>query len=269
MYEIYALRYARVDRRPGDVFLSGDPHDAPGEMDYFVWAIRGADGRTILLDTGFSAAEAARRQRTLLCPVDVALARLGVDCASIRDVIISHMHYDHAGNLGLFPNARFHIQDREMSFATGRCMGHARLNHPYAVEDVCDMVRRVYDGRVVFHDGDGELAPGLTVHRVGGHSHGLMAVRVETRRGAVVLASDATHYYANIERREPFPILYNMGDVLDGYARLFALGRSIEFIIPGHDPKVRQLYPQMGDLDIYALHEPPRHVAGGPGPASG
>jgi glyoxylase-like metal-dependent hydrolase (beta-lactamase superfamily II) len=258
MHEIYALRYARVTRKPGDVFLSGDPHEAPGEMDYFIWLIRGADGRDILLDTGFSAAEAARRGRILLRPVDQALGAMGVDCASIREVIISHMHYDHAGNLELFSNAKFHIQDREMSFATGRCMGHSRLNHPYAVEDVCGMVRRVYDGRVVFHDGDGEVVPGVTLHRIGGHSHGLMAVRVATRRGPVVLASDATHYYANVERREPFPILYNMGDVFEGYDRLLALAGSVDFIIPGHDPLVRQRYPQVGDLDIYALHQPPR-----------
>ena len=268
MFEVYALRYAHVVRKPGDVFLSGDPHDAPGEMDYFVWLIRG-QRRTILLDTGFSEQEAIARQRTILLPVDRALAALQVDCNAIDDVIISHMHYDHAGNLGLFPNARFHIQDREMTFATGRCMCHPRLNHPYSVEHVCDMLRRVYAGRVTFHDGDAEVTPGITLHRIGGHSDGLMAVRVMTARGPVVLASDATHYYANLMRREPFPILYNMGDVLAGYDRLLALAGSVEFIIPGHDPLVRQIYPRVGDLDVYALHQPPHPLPRPSGTATG
>src|SRR6267142_1154838 len=80
-----------------------------------------------------------------------------------------HLHYDHAGNLDRFPNARFHLQDREMSYATGRCMCNGMLRHPFSVEHVTTMVRHVYGERVTFHSGDGEIAPGVTVHRVGGH----------------------------------------------------------------------------------------------------
>lgn len=256
-FEVLALRYATVTRRPGDVFLSGDPHDAPGEMDYFVWLIRGG-GRTILVDTGFGAAEAGRRQRRLLRTVDEALGSVGVVCAVVDDVVITHLHYDHAGNIALFPNARFHLQEREMAFATGRCMCHPRIRYPFTVDDVCQMVRQVYAGRVVYHAGDGEVMPGVTLHLIGGHSDGLMAVRVATQRGPVVLASDASHYYANIERCEPFPILHTMADVLDGYERLLALAGSMTHLIPGHDPLVRQRYPRLGDLDVYRLAEPPR-----------
>lgn len=262
-YEVYALRYGHAVRKPGDVFLSGDPHEAPGEMDYFIWLIRGEDGREIVVDTGFGADAATRRKRTLLRPVDEALARMGVDCRTVREVVITHMHYDHAGNLDLFPSARFHLQDTEMSFSTGRFMCHPVLSHAYDVEDVCCMVRRVYAGRVTFHDGDADLAAGISLHRIGGHSHGLMAVRVLTRRGPVVLASDCTHYLANLRRRDPFPALFNLGDVLEGYDRLIDLANGSENrIIPGHDPLVMRMYPRVGDLDdVLALHEAPQDAA--------
>src|SRR6266576_1428303 len=74
-------------------------------------------------------------------------------------------------------------QDREMSYATGRCMCHGVLRHPFSVEHVTLMVRHVFSERVSFHSGDGEVAPGVTLHRVGGHSDGLQVVRVETARG--------------------------------------------------------------------------------------
>jgi len=105
------------------------------------------------------------------------------------------------------------------------------------------MLREVYRGRVVFHDGDEELAPGLSVHHIGGHTMGLQVVRVRTRRGWVVLASDAAHLYANIEEMRPFPIAYHVGEMVEGYRRLRALADSPRHIIPGHDPLVLRRYP--------------------------
>src|SRR6185503_16867419 len=101
------------------------------------------------------------------------LGALGIAPESVEDVIITHMHYDHAGNRSLFPKARYHVQDREMAYCTGRCMCHGTLNHPFDVEDVASMVRRIFDGRVQFHDGDSSITSGLSVHRVGGHTDGL------------------------------------------------------------------------------------------------
>jgi glyoxylase-like metal-dependent hydrolase (beta-lactamase superfamily II) len=105
------------------------------------------------------------------------------------------------------------------------------------------MVRKVFAGRVEFHDGADQLAPGITVHRVGGHSKGLQCVRVMTRRGPVVIASDATHLYAHIETGRVFPTTYNIGDVLEGYATIKKLAPTMHHIVPGHDPQVRDRYP--------------------------
>jgi glyoxylase-like metal-dependent hydrolase (beta-lactamase superfamily II) len=257
-YEIYALRYATMARTPNLNFLVPDPHETSAQdLDYFVWLIRG-HGRDILVDTGFNAQEASARGRKLtLNPVE-ALERFGVKADSIRDIVVTHLHYDHAGNLDRFPNARFHLQDKEMSYATGRCMCNGLLRHPFSVEHVTLMVRHVYGERVTFHSGDGEVAPGVTLHRVGGHSDGLQVVRVDTARGPVVLASDAAHYYANLHRRSPFPIVYNIGDMVQGWEIVERLAGHPDRFIPGHDPIVREIYPSASDkVDAYALHLPP------------
>lgn len=259
-YEVFALRYATVKRQPQENFISPDPHEGPLSMDYFVWAIRG-EGRTIVVDTGFGAEAAERRGRTLLQPPRQALEGLGVDCDAVADVVITHLHYDHAGNLQDFPKAKFHLQDAEIAYATGRLMCHEMLRHAYDVEDVVAMVRRVYAGRVVFHEGEAEIAPGVTLHRVGGHTQGLQVVRVPTARGFIVLASDASHYYANIRNRDPFPIVVDVGAMLEGYKTVERLADSADHIIPGHDPEVMDLYPRVearhDQIEAVALHLPP------------
>jgi glyoxylase-like metal-dependent hydrolase (beta-lactamase superfamily II) len=105
------------------------------------------------------------------------------------------------------------------------------------------MVREVYKGRVRFHDGDAELAPGFSLHRVGGHTRGLQVVRVHTRVGWIVLASDASHLYANMKETRPFPIVYDVPGMVAGYRRLRELADAPELIVPGHDPLVMRRYP--------------------------
>jgi glyoxylase-like metal-dependent hydrolase (beta-lactamase superfamily II) len=247
VYEVYAVKYAEHARRASENFLDGDPHDGPMPLDYFVWLVRGPGG-DLVVDTGFSAAVAARRGRThLRCP-GAGLAALGVDAAAVRDVVITHLHYDHVGNFELFPAATYHLQDLEMRFATGRHMGEARHQGAFDVEDVVGMVRQTYAGRVRFHDGDAEIHPGISLHLIGGHTLGLQVVRVRTRRGWLVLASDATHFYANLEQARPYPIVWSVPDMLAGYRRVRELADSPQHIIPGHDPLVLERYPACAGL---------------------
>lgn len=258
-YEVYALRYATMSgRQPHQNYLIVDQHSEGTDLDFYVWLIRGKAG-DILVDTGFNEAAATARGRSLAVNPANALERFAVRPDSIRDVVVTHLHYDHAGNLDRFPNARFHLQDREMRYATGRCMCHGILRHPFSAEDVTLMVRHVFSDRVVFHDGDGEIAPGVTLHHIGGHSDGLQVVRVETERGPVVLASDAAHYYGNMIRGNPFPIVYNLGDMVAGWRAVERLAGHPDRVIPGHDPMVRDLYPRAHDaVDVFALHKRPK-----------
>ena len=142
-----------------------------------------------------------------------------------------------------FPRARYHLQESEMAYATGRCMGHPVIRVPFEVEDVVAMVRRVYEGRVVFHDGAGEIVPGVTVHHIGGHSRGLQAVRVKTRRGYVVLASDVAHFYAHLDQRRPYPVIDSVPAMLEGFDTVERLATSRDHVVPGHDPLVAAIYP--------------------------
>jgi glyoxylase-like metal-dependent hydrolase (beta-lactamase superfamily II) len=241
-YDVYAIKYARLSRRSPENFVGGDPHDTEMPLFYYVWLISG-NGRHIVVDTGFNEAMARKRERQILKPMEEGLRALGVETGKVEDVIITHMHYDHAGNVPLFPRARFHLQDKEMEFATGRCMCHHMMRHGYEADDVSNLVRCVFDGRVEFHDGVDSIAPGVELHHIGGHTKGIQSVRVRTQRGWVMLASDASHFYAHMEQDRAFPILYNLADMLQGYRKLRALASSPRHIIPGHDPLVMQRYP--------------------------
>jgi len=241
-HEVYAIRYGHHARRSPENFIGGDPHDTLQPLDFFVWAIVGKSN-TIVVDTGFDEAMAKRRQRDIVKPVGEGLKAIGIDPASIETVIVSHLHYDHTGNYELFPHARYHLQDCEMAYATGRCMCHPALRMPFEADDVVAMVRKVFAGRVVFHDGEDEIVPGVTVHHIGGHSKGLQSIRVKTQRGHVVLAADATHLYAHIDQGRVFPLTYNVGEVLEGYRTLDRLATSRDHVVPGHDPLVLTRYP--------------------------
>jgi glyoxylase-like metal-dependent hydrolase (beta-lactamase superfamily II) len=257
-YEVYALRYASMDRQRSSNFIHGDAHDGPMPMDFFVWLLKGPD-RNILVDTGFSAVGARERNRKLdCCPIE-SLRLLDVDPATIGDVVLTHLHYDHAGNIDKLPGAMFHVQDAEMEYATGRCMCHGALRHAYSVEDVVQLVRRVYMERVRFHSGDDALCPGVELLHIGGHTKGLQAVRVHTERGWIVLASDASHFYANMDEARPFPIVYNVADMLDGHRKCVQRADSPQHVVPGHDPLVLKKYPRLPDpsVDIACLHKQP------------
>lgn len=241
-YEIYAINYGFHDRRAADNFIGGDPHDRNDPINFYVWAIVGG-GRTIVVDTGFDQPVAKKRGRTITKPIGEGLKALGLSPDAVDDIIITHLHYDHAGNADLFPRARYHLQDCEMEYATGRCMCHNQQRAPFECDYVVDMVRKVYAGRVSYHDGSAEIAPGVTVHRIGGHSKGLQCVTVNTARGRVVLASDCAHLYRHLDEGRVFPITYNVGDVLEGYNTLKKLAPSRAHIVPGHDPLVMDIYP--------------------------
>jgi glyoxylase-like metal-dependent hydrolase (beta-lactamase superfamily II) len=253
-YEILALKYAELaQRKRFESFIGADDHDQPHPIDYYVWVIRNGH-RTIVVDTGFDAVEGARRGRRVVRSPAAALEHIGVAAGNVDQVIVTHLHYDHAGTLTAFPKARFHLQAAEMAYATGPCMAHAHLRHPFTVEHICEMVKNVYSGRVSFHDGDAQIAPGVTVHKIGGHSRGLQCVRVATANGPVVLASDASHFYENFEMGKVFPVTVDIADVLAGYQRIVALAGSPRRVVPGHDPLVLQRYPALNRETVGIVH---------------
>jgi glyoxylase-like metal-dependent hydrolase (beta-lactamase superfamily II) len=260
-YAVYAIRYAsHTGRTLQETFIMPpDPHEVAAPLIYYVWAIVG-DGRTIVVDAGMTRENAQRRGRAYHQSPAEGLAKIGIDASRVADVIITHMHWDHAGTWADFPNARFHLQDREMRQVTGRNMLHAPLSRSYWPDDVEGLVRQVYKERVEFHDGDDDIAPGISLHLVGGHARGLQIVRVHTQRGWVVLASDATHFFANMEKKRLYPTIYDAPEMVAGWETCKRLADSPDHIVPGHDPLVLEIYPAAGpglEGEIVRLDRPP------------
>jgi glyoxylase-like metal-dependent hydrolase (beta-lactamase superfamily II) len=261
IYQVWALNFARLDRTVHENFMVPDLHNGPMPLDYNFWILRNS-ARTVLVDTGFGPRAAAERRRILLHDPIEALGTLGIDIDAIDDVIITHLHYDHAGNMDRIPAAKFHVQDSEVAIATGRCMCEKFLRFPYDVEDIVTLVRHTFAERVCFHAGDDACLPGISLHHLPGHTAGIQSVLVQTARGPVLLASDVSHFYANFMRKSPFSLIVDVPDSLQSYDRLFELAPGYEHIIPGHDPLVRELYPslEVAGISLSALHETPREM---------
>ena len=256
-WEVFAVKYAdRNSRTRADSFIFDDNHDAPHPMDYFVWVLR-RGSEIILVDTGYDEEEAQNRDRPIRMNPRDALAPFGIQPEDVSHVIVTHLHYDHAGGLHLFPNAKLHLQTAEMAYATGPCMCHDTLKMPFTAGHICEAIQRLYSGKIEFYDGDGEIAEGVTVHCIGGHSRGLQCVRVMTQAGWLVLASDAAHYYENAFARKPFPIVVDLENMLIGFDRLETLASKRNLIVPGHDPLVTQVFPSDLAKHIWRLDRGP------------
>lgn len=247
IYKIFAVRFATVFRRRADNFCYPveDAPDSQMALDFFVWLIVG-DGKVVLVDTGFSHDSSIERGRPYVIEPAVALSQLGFPAEAIQDVVVTHLHYDHAGNVGDYAHAKIWVQERELQFVTSKCMCEPKLSHFFATDDIALLLKRLYRGDVRLLSGNHTLHDGIELYAVGGHTDGLQIVRVRTAGGWVVLASDAAHFYENMIKKNPFPPVYNMENMLDGYELIEKLADGPDKIVPGHDPLVCERYPQVG-----------------------
>ena len=242
VYEVFGLLYASLPRTRREAISGADPDDRTSmPVAYYVWVIRNA-ARTIVVDTGFEEEEGRRRGRAFTIAPEAALASIGVEPDRVTDVILTHLHFDHAGNLGSFPQARFHLQESEMAFATGWAMSHEEFRRAYSHADILNAVRLVFEGRMAFIDGDRELFPGVSVHLIGGHSKGLQCIRVATDSGPIVLASDTAHYYENLTTGRPFPVQHDIEASIRGFEQVVSLAGALRNVVPGHDLSLMEHY---------------------------
>ena len=236
MYEVYALKYAERDTTACQ-FLYREASHAPLTLHYYVWLILGGP-LPVLVDTGFLDDEArARGMRNYVSPAAM-VERAGVKPGDVPIALITHLHYDHWAGHSLFPSAQYWIQRDEVAFWTGP-FGRSLAFRPSAnVDSLARLVTLNYANRVRIVDGDSEVFPGLRVHRVGGHTAGLQIVSVQTERGTVVLTSDASHFYRNVETRQPVQIITNLPEMLAAFETIHALAGAERLIVAGHDPEV-------------------------------
>ena len=266
VWQVWAVRTATGGRPARDNYLY--PGDRSGEeaIDFIVFVASCGDD-VVVIDTGFSREAGERRGRLLELTAADAVRAVGLDPAAVGTVVLSHLHYDHAGNVDDFPDAQILLQRAEMEYAAGPAMRHQRLSHFFEAEDVATIIRRLYAGTVTLVGGDHDLAPGFELRLVAGHTRGSQVARIHTDRGWIVLACDGVHYFANICERNPFPALVDLEQVFDGYESIEALASSAAHIIPGHDPQLFELYdrvPHRAGHVIAALHTTPSGVEEGP-----
>jgi len=236
MYEVLALKYGERDTTACQFFYREASHE-PITLHYYVWLILGGP-HPILVDTGFLDDDArARGIRNYVSPA-VVVERAGVKPGDVPQILITHLHYDHWAGHRLFPGAEFWIQRDEVAFWTGPWGRYDAFQQSANVGALANLVTLNYANRVRIIDGDREVLPGLRVHRVGGHTAGLQIVSVETRRGTVVLTSDASHFYRNVEKRQPVQIITSLPEMLAAFETIDALAGAQRLIVAGHDPAV-------------------------------
>jgi glyoxylase-like metal-dependent hydrolase (beta-lactamase superfamily II) len=240
-YEVLAVRYGTLPSRKSELYYRYESYrdpDGAAALDYYFWVLR-RGGTTILVDTGFDPAAAERRGRTCLLPPLEALAELGIGPADVSAIVVTHLHYDHTGNLHAFPDARLFVPARELEFWTGDYARRPQFAPHAEREDVAHVERAAQEGRVRLTQGTEEILDGVQVVTVGGHSPGQQVMVVESDAGPVVLTSDAVHLYEELELDRPFAVMHDLEQMYAAYDLVHDLARSRgAVVVPGHDPEV-------------------------------
>jgi glyoxylase-like metal-dependent hydrolase (beta-lactamase superfamily II) len=246
VYEVTALRYGTRETRKSECYLNWDSYGEPDAeigMDYFFWVLRNGD-TAIVVDTGFHPDVGTRRQRTCLYPPIDGLRRIGIEPESVETVVLTHLHYDHTGNVDAFPNADLVVQRSELEFWTGAEAEQPR--HAAVVE--AKEIERIARSRLRLQDGDGRIAPGIEAICLGGHSPGQTVLVVEAGSGPVVIASDAIHYYEEFELERPFEVYHDLDAMIEGYRTVRRLAEQPgAALLVGHDPEVMSRFPVIED----------------------
>jgi glyoxylase-like metal-dependent hydrolase (beta-lactamase superfamily II) len=243
MYEVYALKYGERDTTKCQFFFRESSHD-PLTLHYFVWLILGGP-HPVLVDTGFLEDDArARHIRNYVSPAAM-VERAGVKPGDIPLALITHLHYDHWAGHSLFPRAEYWIQRDEVAFWTGPFGSTPAFRSSANVDALARLVTLNYGRRVTIVEGDREVLPGIRLHRVGGHTAGLQIVTVQTARGPVVLTSDASHFYHNVETRQPVQIITSLPEMLTAFETIHELAGKEKLIVAGHDPQVAERFKEV------------------------
>jgi glyoxylase-like metal-dependent hydrolase (beta-lactamase superfamily II) len=245
-YRVLAARYAERETTRSRIYYAWptyDETDGPARMSYFFWVLQPVGAPPVIVDTGFDTALADQMNRPWTISPEQMLEKLSVDTAQVQDVVVTHLHYDHIGNLHLFPNARFTVAERELDFWASPMATRSQFAAHADPRGVEYLLRARAEGRVRLVDETLDVAPGVTVERVGGHSPGQLIVSVLSERGRVLLASDAAHYYEELELDRPFAVIADLAEAYAAFDVINAACAGGAVFVPAHDPLVMERHP--------------------------
>jgi glyoxylase-like metal-dependent hydrolase (beta-lactamase superfamily II) len=255
--QVLAVKYGhRVTTRAESYLnfhLYGEP-DADLDIDYYFWVIRDGGG-VVLVDTGFAPEAGDRRRRAHYSTPAQALPELGIAPDDVGAIVITHGHWDHTGNVRQFPRAQLVMTEAEYAFWTSSLAARAQFAAHSEPEEIELLRQARADGRLTLFSGQHTVAPGIELTEVGGHTPGQLIASVATRDGGtVVLASDALHFYEEVERDRPFAVLADLPGMYRAYDTLAQLAAQPgTHLVAGHDPLVRTRFtrhaPETGGTD--------------------
>ena len=267
-WELLALRYATLHSTRARQYLRWESYgapDAPQDLDYFFWLLRDGD-RTVAIDTGFSAEVGARRGRSVHVTPAEALAAVGVRHDEIDTLILTHLHYDHVGNVGSFPESRMLAPGSELDFWTSPVSGRQQLAEHIERAEIATLQALERKGRLERFDAGIddkasptgipglELLPGVTAIALPGHSPGLHGLLVQTAGRPILLTSDAVHFYEELEHDRPYAIHTDLPAMYASYDRIRALITEHDpTLVVGHDPLVARRFEVLARKESEAV----------------
>jgi len=248
-YEVYALSYGVYPDFPVSALLAGADKTRKIDLQMMIWLIKAPGGKNILVDTGCYHENVVKSKgiQNLIKASD-AIAKLGLSAADITDVIITHMHWDHADGMDLFPNAKIWIQKDEYSYYTGAAWQAGGKSGGVEPDDVLTLVKLNMAHKVNLVDGDDrEIIDGIKVYTGGRHTYASEYVSVRTASGTVVIASDNMYLYENLEKHAPITQTFDADSNLKAQDRMKQIATRPDLIVPGHDPAVFVKFPKPGN----------------------
>ncbi|HYV04000.1 MAG TPA: N-acyl homoserine lactonase family protein [Blastocatellia bacterium] len=247
-YEVYAISYAVIPDFPVAGLVAGADPSRKIDIQMMVWLLKGSNGANILVDAGFYRDKFFKQWKVkdFIKPSE-AIARLGLKAEDISDLIITHMHWDHADGMDLFPKARVWIQQDEYNYYTNEAWQPGGSHGGIDPEDVLALVKTNTEGRLRPVKGDQEAIEGIGFYTGGRHTYASQYVAVNTKNGTVVIASDNCYLYENLDKHVAIAQTLDAASNLRAQDRMKQLASSPRLIVPGHDPAVFTRFPAPGN----------------------
>ena len=247
-WQVSAVKYADLRGFPTAALLAGADTSRRSDLAMMVWLLRG-QGRNVLVDAGFHRERFITQWKpaNFVTPAQaVAEAEAGVKPEDVTDIIISHVHWDHADGIDLFPNARVWIQKAEYEHHVGP--NGEPLDTPAITAEVAGVLAAMNRaGKVSLVEGDDrEIIPGIRVYTGGKHTWESQYVGVRAKTGTIVIASDNMYLYENLEKRAPIAQTLDSSSNLRAQDRMRSIASKPELIVPGHDALVFSRFPANG-----------------------